>query len=104
MNTSLPETFLQRLHSLLSHDQHQKALAAFSCKRPTAFRINTLLDSEQNVINHLKERGINLSPFPSLKNCYTVLPEQRRPLTETNEFLAGEIYVQNPSSILPPWS
>lgn len=70
-------------------------------ERLTAFRINTLKCEPDAVIKSLEEGGFTLSPINWIRHAFTVPVNQRRLLTESGFYERGEIYIQNPASMVP---
>lgn len=100
--SSLPTAFLHRLEEIYPKDVYEKALAGFSTERLTSFRINTLLAEPTGVLDSLAREGLIPQAIESLPDAYAVDNCQRRTLTDSAAMAAGQIYIQNPSSMLPP--
>ena len=102
----LPEPFLERLCQILPSDRVAGCLAAFERPISTTFRVNTLRADVGSAISRLTAAGFAVCPlsWPALGGivAYSVPDEQRRGLTESEVCRRGEIYLQNPSSMIPP--
>ena len=98
---SFPSPFLQRLPDIYGQDDCAAVLTGLSTERLTSFRVNTLLAEPQTVLAGLAFEGITPQAI-GLPDAYTVAPDQRRALTGSRAMAAGQIYIQNPSSMLPP--
>ena len=65
------------------------------------FRVNTLKASKDTVLLRLKQEGFKIISS-KLDNSFIVLPsENLKKISESNEYLANEIYIQELSSMLP---
>ena len=100
---SLPEPFLQRLQNMYSDSVRGKILSGLAADRFTSFRVNTLLAKRERVLTDLTLDGLAPHPIEGLPDAFSVLPSDRRQLTESSSFRKGHIYIQNPSSMLPPF-
>ncbi|MFT5089809.1 MAG: NOL1/NOP2/sun family putative RNA methylase [Planctomycetota bacterium] len=98
----LPEPFRRRLEDIVPANRFDGCWASFSQRPATIFRVNTLKDSVETVCSELEEQGFLLAALPWKADAFRVPDEQRRALTESAAFAAGRIYIQNPSSMVPP--
>jgi NOL1/NOP2/sun family putative RNA methylase len=102
----LPEPFLERLSKILPSESIAGCLAAFEQPLSTTFRVNTLRADVGSAIARLTAAGFAVRPLscPAVEavSAYSVPDEQRRGLTESEACRKGEIYLQNPSSMIPP--
>jgi 16S rRNA (cytosine1407-C5)-methyltransferase len=96
----LPEPFTERLAQIVPSADFLPVLATFAATKPTAFRVNTLLADVEAVRAGLTAHGFTLTPVPWLAEAFTVPEEQRRALTESAEFAARHLYIQNLASML----
>lgn len=78
----------------LGHD-----LTQISCSSRQALRVNTLLISQEDLIQRLKKRGVRLEKIPFLDDAFWF--EADFSLSSTQEYLLGYIYIQEPASQLP---
>lgn len=101
MSETLPQAFLDRLEKIIRNKQLPLVLESFSKRKPTTFRVNTLRADEETVINFLTEQGYELEKAP-LPNSYILRNKSQRELTETDDYLMGNIYIQGLSSMIPP--
>jgi len=98
----LPELFVSRLRCILPPDQQRGCLEAMAAPRATAFRANALKGQPDDTIAELRQQGFALQSVGWRQDMYLVREEQRRDLTECQAWAEGRIYLQNPSSVLPP--
>lgn len=99
---SLPEKFVERLRLILPAARFAECLAAFHREPATVFRANTLKAGLAAVVEELRADGFQLTPIPWKEDAFQVPGHQRRALTECACCRAGRIYLQNPSSMVPP--
>lgn len=100
--TGLPPAFIERLERIAGPDRLPGCLQAFSGDGVTSFRVNRLLSEPARVVDELVAAGIEPISVPWRDDAYTVVPEDRRPLTETAACREGRLYIQNLSSMIPP--
>ncbi|WP_435100933.1 RsmB/NOP family class I SAM-dependent RNA methyltransferase [Arhodomonas sp. AD133] len=99
----LPLELIARQQDLLGAD----AMAAWRRRLvesapSTVFRVNTLQASVLSVLGGLRAAGLTPEPLSFRDDCFAVPASQRRALTESAPAAAGEVYIQNPSSMLAP--
>jgi 16S rRNA (cytosine1407-C5)-methyltransferase len=91
----LPELFSARLAAILPPAALAAARDSFAADKPTAFRLNPLVGPTAEIPARLQAQGFALTPAPWLTDVYLTPPQQRRALTESAEFAAGRLYIQN---------
>lgn len=101
-HTPLPESFVSRLRCILPAAQQDDCLQSLAEPRATAFRVNALKGDPGSTCAELRSDGLVLHPVHGCGDTYVVPNEQRRALTECSAWQEGRIYLQNPSSVLPP--
>ncbi|NQU66329.1 MAG: RsmB/NOP family class I SAM-dependent RNA methyltransferase [Candidatus Marinimicrobia bacterium] len=69
---------------------------------PPIVWLNELKQNPTQTLDVLNSDGINLSPLSDLPNTFTALNEQREAITHHSFADNGNIYLINPSSMLPP--
>lgn len=99
---NLPENFLERLKRIIPNYRFNEVLGAFSQKRPTTLRANTLKISALQLFKQLKSYGVELEPVAWWENAFIVKSTPLRELTELDLYKQGFFYVQSLSSMLPP--
>ncbi|WP_456433228.1 RsmB/NOP family class I SAM-dependent RNA methyltransferase, partial [Nitratifractor sp.] len=102
MRSPLPQAFLDRLERIFPPNYHMQTLRSFSAPKRVAFRLNPLKAPPAATLDELHALGFAPEPVAEVAGAYTLPPEAKRPLTETEAFRDGRIYIQNPSSMLAP--
>ena len=100
--SALPEEFTQRLRQIVPTEHFADCWSSFTRPMATAFRINQLGGQAENVAAELTNAGFKLQPLTWKADAFTVPDSQRRALTESTACAEGRIYIQNPSSMIPP--
>ena len=98
----LPSPFVERLGRILSSTDYDDAIRSFSEPKRTAFRVNTLAGQEESILSELRGEGIPFYPVPGVPGALFVEPAERPDLLRSRTYLARRVYVQNPSSMVPP--
>ena len=98
----LPEAFAQRLRKILPAGRFVSCWQTFHQPSVTACRVNLLKADTSSLIEELRTAGFTPTPIPWKTDAFTVPCEQRRPLTESAACRQGRLYIQNPSSMVPP--
>ncbi|MCB6184837.1 RsmB/NOP family class I SAM-dependent RNA methyltransferase [Leeia sp. TBRC 13508] len=99
---SLPTAFAEKIAEIIPSDRLGNVLESFTLEKNIAFRINTIKADVQAVKTSLLNKGFDITEVDWYKAALIIPAHQKRALTETNEFHAGEIYIQNLSSQLAP--
>ena len=102
MTSPLPTIFLERLARLVPSQYLDICQQALRHPPATSFRINALKTTTDALIAELAEQDFTLTPHSWPPNTFTVPQIQRRALTETTACRQGRLYIQNPSSMIPP--
>jgi len=97
-----PSLFLERLGRILPSDRLEECLETFRRPLPGSFRINGLTGDPEAVLQELYAEDFAVTPMSWPEGGYTVPGEQRSALTRCSACHQGRIYVQNPSSMVPP--
>ena len=100
--TPLPEEIVARLGEILPPERFADCLASFSAAPATAFRVNPLRATVDEVACELRAAGFELRPLSWNPDAFVVPHEQRADLTASAAHAEGRVYVQNPSSMIPP--
>lgn len=102
----LPESFCQRLEKIVPDDQLSFVLDSFHQVKQTTFRINTLAADRDAILARLGKLEIPLTPIPWVTDrlqqplAFSTDSSHRQQLTHSPVIDAGEIYLQNLSSML----
>ncbi|SVE03259.1 uncharacterized protein METZ01_LOCUS456113, partial [marine metagenome] len=86
---------------LLPADQQAAWLAAFEAPQAAAFRVNSLLAEETEVLAELRESGLAPQRLDWPPEAWTVDFEQKRALIDCVAAREGRVYIQSPSSLVP---
>ena len=98
----LPEAFAQRLQQILPAGRFASCWQTFHQPSATAFRVNLLKADTPSLVEELRTAGFTLTSVPWKADAFTVPRGQRRSLTESAACRQGRLYIQNPSSMIPP--
>lgn len=98
----LPDAFAQRLRRIVPETHFAACWASFARPMATAFRVNRLKANVDAVDAELARAGFSLRPLSWKADAFSIPDEQRRALTESAAFAEGRLYIQNPSSMIPP--
>ncbi|MDX1739685.1 MAG: RsmB/NOP family class I SAM-dependent RNA methyltransferase, partial [Rhodothermales bacterium] len=99
---SLPDAFRERLERILAPEDYGKALRSFSQPKQVAFRVNTLRADEESVVTELRSHDLDCEPVAGIPGAWSVKATDRLALLASGAYRDRLIYVQNPSSMLPP--
>jgi len=99
---SLPAPFLERLARILLADSLPAALDSFRRESPTVFRANPIKAGASELHAELLASGFDVGTLDWPPEVFTVPNDQRRALTEHAAWSEGRLWIQNPSSMLPP--
>jgi 16S rRNA C967 or C1407 C5-methylase (RsmB/RsmF family) len=98
-NTGFPDVFLDRLGQIVPAEALSGVLASMAADPGLGFRVNTLRCTTAHV---LADIPCPVSPLAWINTGFAVAPEHRKALLESAAFAKGWIWVQNPSSMVPP--
>jgi 16S rRNA (cytosine967-C5)-methyltransferase len=99
LQTYNPTWFVKYCFRMLGRNEAIRFLASTSVTTPTYLRLNTLMDSEENILEKLKNEGAILEKEPKIGHTYRLL-ENKEPLTRTQSFREGLFYIQDKASCL----
>jgi 16S rRNA (cytosine967-C5)-methyltransferase len=97
LQTFHPEWFVKYCLDLLGKKQGVSFLKANIDSLPDYIRLNTIRDSEQEILNTLADEGVKLKKIKVLKYVYEVL-STKQPLSKINSFQNGLFYIQDKAS------
>lgn len=86
----------------MSESQVGGVLNAFSIRRPTTLRANTLKIKASELKKELLEEGVKLEPVPWYRQAFVVKNKSLKKLRELRLYKQGFFYVQRLSSMVPP--
>ncbi len=108
VSSEIPPEFLERLSSIVPAARLDAVVASFAAAKPTSFRLNTLAENRERIVNELRELKVLMSPVEWLKDvnrlpiAFQSPPSEREKLTYSSLIETGKIYIQNLSSMLAP--
>jgi len=97
-----PKEFLERLSRIVPSEKYEAVLSAFTDRRPSVFRANTLKISPQELRTTLQELGIQTKTVSWNGNAFILDGTTQKVLMETELYKSGSLYLQNLSSMIPP--
>jgi NOL1/NOP2/sun family putative RNA methylase len=99
----LPARFLARLARIVPPERLAATVGSFGAAQAVGLRVNTLrTQSEEATVQALQEAGLHPRPVPWLPHAYVLPADERSLLQESAPYQAGEVYLQNISSQVPP--
>lgn len=98
----LPTAFLERLPEVVPAAQLTAVLQSFTKPRPTTFRVNRLKTTAAELQAELTADGFEVEPVSWYTEAFILRSRSLRELTEHPAYLAGRLYVQSLSSMIPP--
>ena len=98
----LPDLFLDRLQRIVPPHRLDGVLETFSAPLATGFRVCTLRTDAASALDALAAEGVAFEPVGGVPGAYAVAPDDRAALLASAPYARGDLYVQNPSSQLPP--
>jgi 16S rRNA (cytosine1407-C5)-methyltransferase len=98
----LPQPFLDRLQLILPPNSYQQCLQTFYREPQTTFRVNPLKTNTTDLQQELDSAEFTPTALPWKTDAFTIPAHQRRALTENAACRQGRLYIQNPSSMIPP--
>ncbi len=98
----LPPEFIERLERLVPPEALVAVLRAFSARRPTTFRVNTLKTTRDELRARLMELGLETDSVAWYPDAFILQNKSKWELMETPPYQNGELYVQSLSSMIPP--
>ncbi len=97
-----PAEFESRLKGFFPRYSDQILHNLYRSKGVVSFRVNRIKGRGRDVISSLKSLGFNLKQLAWYEDGFILINRSLRDLQQTTAYLEGLIYVQNPSSMLPP--
>jgi len=99
---SLPEAFVERLEKIVPHEQLESILKTFDTPKQVTFRVNTLKSTPAELEAELKSADIAFEKVGWMEGVYRISPEEKLPLTQSDPFYGGRLYIQNLASMVAP--
>ncbi len=98
----LPSGFVERLYEILSVSEADQALKALASDRKTALRVNTLKTDIRTVMRSLADKAVKFQRVQWYEDALVLANESEKQAETWDEYADGRIYLQNPSSMIPP--
>lgn len=102
MTTFLPSFLVDKLSLQYSSDEYTRIIKGYSSSRKTSFRRNSLTIGQQEFEQILADNEIPFEVLPWFDCGYTSEKDVTQNVQKTALYENGDIYLQNPSSMLPP--
>ena len=99
---SLPDYLLKRLEESYGPAERERILEGYRCSRSSAFRLNPMRGDPEKTLEELREKGVSPSRLGWYGDGFVCAPGADRRIRETEAYEKGALYLQNPSSMLPP--
>jgi 16S rRNA (cytosine1407-C5)-methyltransferase len=94
------DLFIEKIQKMFG-PRHVRILQHMYTRPPKTFRVNTEKISKNEALKELRKQRFLIKPGP-LDNSYVVMEEpENLPLSHTDLFNQGKIYIQNLSSMVP---
>lgn len=90
---------MRRLDTILPPGILRGTVAAMAGPQAVGFRVNSLKATVDKVLAGLP---VDAEPLPWLPGAFVVPAGHRQPLLDSDAFATGAIWIQNPSSMIPP--
>ncbi|MBQ8996348.1 MAG: RsmB/NOP family class I SAM-dependent RNA methyltransferase [Oscillospiraceae bacterium] len=102
MIEQVPSFVLEKLRAQYPSEEYERILHGYQTVRRTAFRVNTIKSDSSNVLEVLQKESVPLEPLIWFQNGFLTSPSMEPSLQATAFYEGGSIYLQNPSSMVPP--
>ena len=99
---SLPEAFRERLERIVPREHFESILKTFDVPKQVTFRVNTLKSTPSELEAELKSADIVFEKVEWMEGVYRISPEEKLPLTQSDPFYGGRLYIQNLASMVAP--
>ena len=98
----LPKEFTDRLREIVPLSRLQDCLDSFSTLPATTFQANRLKSDPHSLRTELETDGFSPTPLDWKPDAFQVPHSERHRLTRSAACIEGRLYIQNPSSMVPP--
>jgi len=99
LRTYNPTWFVKYCFRMLGRSDAINFLESTAQTLPTYLRVNTLKDSEVNIVQKIESEGATIEKVPRLKHTFRVL-KSKTPLIRMQSFREGLFYIQDKASCL----
>ncbi len=98
----LPDRFLERLRLIVPPENLDGVISSFAEPERVAFRVNPLRGVRAEVLAALEAEGLVPRPVPWYADAFTLPFAEREAFLQSAPYAAGQVYLQNLSSMVPP--
>ncbi|MGL5379578.1 RsmB/NOP family class I SAM-dependent RNA methyltransferase [Clostridium sp.] len=99
---SLPKEFIEVLENIFTDRQLDMIYRSYGNGRNTSFRVNKIKGNVKEVMDELNKNKIKAVNHPKINNTFIIKGSKESFIRKLDVYKAGKIYLQNPSSMLPP--
>jgi 16S rRNA (cytosine967-C5)-methyltransferase len=99
LQTYNPTWFVRYCFRMLGRSEAIKFLESTTQTLPTYLRVNTIKDSEENILKKIASESATVEKVPKLKNTFKLL-RSKTPLIRMQSFREGLFYIQDKASCL----
>ena len=97
----IPEVFFARLTAMFGSVLAEELTQSF-IYRPTTFRINPFISSEEEVLGILTTEGFELDTVPWIDGAYILRNKEKADICDLTVYTDNMIYLQSLASMVPP--
>ena len=101
-DANIPEFLSEKLEKQYGKELTKEIVHGYTYKRPVTFRVNTLKTTKEQVQQTLENSNITYSNIDWYKDAFIIENAKKEEIQELSLYKNGEIYLQSPSSMLPP--
>jgi len=102
MFKNLPAEFIDRLNEIYTKEELEIITKWYNTKeRKPSFRINLIKSSEEEILNELKLKWLEITKFDLIPNCYILENWVEKDLWDLELFEKWKIYMQQITSQIP---
>lgn len=101
-NEIVPEFLIRKLNVQYGEELTNKIIEGYFVKRKVTFRVNTIKNTIENVVEKLQNANIEFETVKWYKDCFIIKNASENDLRALDLYNNGEIYLQSLSSMIPP--
>ena len=98
----IPKFLNDLLNKQYGNELKNEIINGYKCKRITSFRVNTLKATDLEVLDEIKNMGIDCKPYSDIPHAYIITNGTAKDFYDTKLVKDGKIYFQSLSAMLPP--
>ncbi len=96
----MPKKCVKRLKAILTEKDYAMALQSFDAQKPITFRANVLRATEKDVLDQVRQSGLETTPVPWCPMTHLLTKGTVRNLQSLSAWEDGGLYIQSASSSL----